>query len=150
MPHSYSRSADPLRLEPRASPLLGMAAVLAHGMAVASLWLADLPASLDTALGLVVLASYVHTFVRHVLLRSRGAVVHLTGAGRGPWRLVTRDGRARWADVRGDSCVHPWLVVLNFDCRPRGRATVVLLPDSLDPDELRRLRVQLTAAARPQ
>lgn len=150
MPHSFSRSGDPLRLEPRASTLLALWAVLAHAAAVASLWLANLAPGADVVLGLLVLTSYFHTFRRHVLGRSPGAVVSLTWTGHGRWRLLTRGGDVRWADLRDDSCVHPWLVVLNFDLHTGGRATVVLLPDSLHRDELRRLRVRLRASTRPQ
>lgn len=149
MPHSSTRSAGALHLEPRASRLLALWAVFTHTTAAAALWLADLPASLDITLGALILGSYLDVFTRHVMRIRSAAVVRLTCTGRGPWRLVTRGGREYAADLRGDSCVHPWLVLLNFDRRPGGRATVVLTPDSLDSDQLRRLRVLLRTGGIP-
>lgn len=65
------------------------------------------------------------------------------------------DGRWTWCDAGGEpvacrllppSFVHPMLVVLNLSCRGK-RRSVVLVPDNIDADLLRRLRVRLRREA---
>jgi len=58
------------------------------------------------------------------------------------WRLTTGDGVTHRASLIG-GYAHPRIVVLNFRLENRQRKSLTLLPDSTDPDTLRRLRVWL-------
>lgn len=60
----------------------------------------------------------------------------------GRWRLETGDGVAYRAELRG-GYAHPAIVILNFRLENGQRRSLTLLPDSADPDSLRRLRVWL-------
>jgi hypothetical protein len=54
------------------------------------------------------------------------------------------DGRKLLARVRHDTLVTPWLILLRFDLgRGWFHPTLVLTPDTLSEDEMRRLRVLL-------
>lgn len=114
-----------------------------HGAAALAVWLTGLQWWAEGLLGLLVVMSGGRAFARHAFLTHPRAVVRLIWPAYGPWLLVRRDGTKDKAALRGDSYVHPGMVVLNFDLRPTGRTSVVLLPDSLDAEALRRLRVRL-------
>jgi hypothetical protein len=59
------------------------------------------------------------------------------------WRLTLRSGHETGASLRPFVFLQPWLVILHFR-RDDGRASrLVLLPDMLDEDSCRRLRVRL-------
>lgn len=60
----------------------------------------------------------------------------------GRWRVETGAGKVQRGHVTG-GYAHPQLIILNFRLEPGGRRTVTFLPDSADPDALRRLRVWL-------
>lgn len=132
-----------MRLELRPSRLLALWALITHAGALVCLWLAEPPLWAEVALGALILAGYLDLCTRHVLRTRPGAVVALIHPDRGPWRVVTRDGTVLAADIRGDTWVHPWLILLSFERRPKGTMTVLLPPDGADPNELRRLRVLL-------
>jgi hypothetical protein len=58
-------------------------------------------------------------------------------------RLTLRSGRETGATLRPFVFMQPWLVILHFR-RDDGRTVrLVLLPDMLDADSFRRLRVRL-------
>lgn len=117
---------------------------LAHTCAAAAVTLAHMPTGFKLISVAAILVGFLDACCRHVLRVYPAAVVRLSWAHPGePWRLGTRSGRVYRADLRGDTWVHPGLIVLSFDRRPRGRITVVLAADSLDGRLLRRLRVRL-------
>ena len=60
----------------------------------------------------------------------------------GRWRLDTGDGRVQRGHLTS-GYAHPQIMILNFRLEPGGRRAVTLLPDSANPDALRRLRVWL-------
>jgi len=60
----------------------------------------------------------------------------------GRWRLKTGDGATHHARLIG-GYAHPLIVILNFRLENDRRRSLTLLPDSADPDDLRRLRVWL-------
>ena len=78
--------------------------------------------------------------------------LHRGGAGamrmvlRRPRAIEVMNGAGRWrAGTIADGCfVAPWLTVVRW--RPSGAwidRTIVVLPDMMDPDEFRRLRIHL-------
>ncbi|MGE0858274.1 MAG: protein YgfX [Gammaproteobacteria bacterium] len=65
---------------------------------------------------------------------------------RGAWRLAYADGRRLDVRLTHAPLVLPWLVALEFRAADGRRHDLLLLPDMLDPDAFRRLRVRLTLA----
>jgi len=59
------------------------------------------------------------------------------------WRLLLVDGRVRDARLAPSSYVGVSLVILNLRIGRLGRRSLVLTPDRIDADLLRRLRVRL-------
>lgn len=100
--------------------------------------------------GILILTSLLYHFYHYVLMADANAIVRLVNHGDGRWHLMARDGRSFTAQLAGDSCVHPWGVVLNFDLSPHGRRSMVLLPDALPAAEFRHLRVRLRTQSRGQ
>ena len=143
---SFQKSAGRLVLEPRASRGLALFILTVHGAAAAAVWTAVPAWWARLPCILVIMAACVRAYTRHATLSHPRAVTRVVRPERGPWRLVTRGGGVRRVDLAGDSYVHPWLVILNFDLHPKGRTAVVLFPDSLPGDDLRRLRVHLRIA----
>lgn len=52
-------------------------------------------------------------------------------------------GRQQEADLCSQVFILPWLVILHFQYRPRHKKYLVLLPDMVDREVYRRLRVRL-------
>lgn len=62
----------------------------------------------------------------------------------GTWTLEARNGKIFFAKLIGDSVSTLALVVLHFKLlEKRKKISVIILPDTLQKDEFRRLRVQL-------
>lgn len=91
-----------------------------------------------------VLVSLLRVFPRVVSLRHPDAVLRVLWPAGDEWQLFTRGGQELVGTLLPESYVRPWLVVLRFKCprlhRPR---SVVILPDMLDANVMRRLRVRL-------
>lgn len=136
---SSTKYASPLRLSPRPSRILTGLLVLVHGGALVMVGLSALPLLAQLAIGAIVLLSLLLT------LRQTMPVKHLTWKQDGEWVMEARDGESRQAQLHVSSYAHPWLVVLNFHVEGRRRLkSVVLFPDALPADSLRRLRVRLS------
>ena len=78
---------------------------------------------------------------RYGYRRGRGFVARIELLD-GRWRLETGDGATHRARLIG-SYAHPAIVILDFRLESGRRRPLTLLPDSADPDALRRLRVWL-------
>jgi toxin CptA len=127
----------------RPSYLLAAVLCVAHGTVIAILAVLPLPPWSRLALVPLVLASAVHHVRRDALLRaaSSGTALQLKGDGA---VLTTRAGNELVCKVLGDSFVTPYLTVLNL--RPEGARfahALIILPDSLETESFRRLRVRL-------
>jgi hypothetical protein len=103
----------------------------------------DLPAPVQ---GLVVLC-VVLAALRHIELHGSGraarSIVLLVWDGHGQWRLVQRNGQVLDACLDHGAYSHPLLVVLPFRTRGWRRSCVLIVPDKVDAECLRRLRVRL-------
>jgi len=123
--------------------------LLAHGGSLGVLFLVPLPLYAATALAVLVVSSMVWGIRRHALRLDRNAIVRLVWDADDYWLLVTADGRELAGELMPSSYVHPSLVILIFQTGGAGihrlwnRRSVVLLPDALDAESLRRLRVRL-------
>lgn len=123
--------------------------IAAHAGAGALLLLLPIPAWAVAGALLPVLASAVHTVSRHALLRGRRAITSLTFSDRERVSVGLRDGTRRAGRILGSSTVGATLTVLNIAVEARRLPVhVVLLGDSLDAEDFRRLRVWLRWAPR--
>lgn len=125
------------------SPRLAAALVALHlAAAAAALSAAALPAAVRAGLAALLAAGLAHGLAVHAWRRARHAVVALTLTADGAVVAQTRGGERLEGRVRGDTLVHPAIVVVRFAAGRRIRS-VVVLTDAADADTLRRFRVRL-------
>jgi hypothetical protein len=137
---------SPIRLEPRASPLLALATIALH--ASAALLIASLLQSpLRVAALLLVAASLLSSSRKHLLRSAGPRITVLLWSQHAHWTLQMAGGARVTGKLLPGSFVHPWLTVLCFATGPLTRRSVVLVADSLPKDTLRRLRVRLRCQA---
>lgn len=137
---SSTLSAATLRLDRRPSRRLAIALLFLHLGALGALWLSALPAVILLAGTFLVLLHLRHTWRRHVALSAPSAVRQLSWVGADDWQLRFASDEVREQSLRKPFYITAWMTVLRFD-----DACVVLLPDALDRDTWRQLRVSLRA-----
>ncbi len=133
--------AEPLRIELKPSRSLVCILGVAHALAFFSAWISlsgwpqvlVLIGALLSATGCLVVALLVSPSAAHAL--------ELHPDGRASWR----DRTGLWHEGRlgGQRFAAPALVVLGLEQAQRGCQRIVLMPDSVDGDGFRRLRVWL-------
>lgn len=144
MPASSIAYATPLGLELAPSRRLAVFLALAHAGAVLLLPMTTLPVWADLVLAVPVAWSAWVTLRRYALLRASASVLGLRQGREGVWHLRLRDGREVEARLARGAFVHPALVVLSFRVPHAWRSWgVPILPDMVDADTHRRLRVRL-------
>lgn len=139
-----------LSLRIKASPLLAMALLLAHGGAVACA-LAFLPGWwIPGVTATAVAASFVFHLRRDALQLSGDAVTELTLKDGARCGLSLQNGTTLAGSIEASTFVAPLLTVINV--RPDGKGgsrAVILMPDSAPAQDLRQMRVWLRHRARP-
>ncbi len=132
----------PIGLRP--SHQLAFILIVAHAATAALLWMLGLPVWLAGAATLLLLVSAAHSVRHHALRRGPHAITTLAFSDREAVRITVGDGRSCRGQVLDSSMVGVRMTILNIalDGRRR-RAHVILLADSLDADDFRRLRVWL-------
>ncbi len=134
---SKSVTAPVLNLKP--SRILAVYTIFGHLLAISVLFY---PMTIPVSARLLIAIAVVWSFVYH--WRTREPVVALQApTGDGLWLLQLKDGRKVDASLYGEYTVTAWLIVLRFKLVDRGRVTVVVLSDSGERDEIRRMRVYL-------
>ena len=133
-----------LRVSPRPSRV-ATAAVVSLAVAIFGVVLTyPTPAACDL-FAAIVLAGWAHRHVRlHGTRTARRAVVEILLSSDAVIVVRRRDGKLIAGHVRSASFVHPWFTSIVW--RPDGARwsrTVPLVPDMLDVDDFRRLRVLL-------
>jgi toxin CptA len=124
--------------------MLALVLLFMHGGALLVIPPLRLPVWLALLLSVAVIASLTYTLTTHALLVSRRAIVQLIWDAEGKWTLLTLKGERLTAQLQPTTYLHPHLVILNFRLgKLWERRAVVLLPDSVDADTFRRLRVRL-------
>jgi Membrane-bound toxin component of toxin-antitoxin system len=103
----------------------------------------DLPVAIRGVVAVCVLFAGVRCIALHGSRRSARAIVLLVWDRRGRWRLLQRDGRVIDVRLESGGYTHPQLVVLVFRTPPGRRLRVLMVPDMVDADQLRCLRVRL-------
>jgi toxin CptA len=141
------KSAPAVGFRYRASRLLLVAMLVVAMLALVAIWLSALPRWASLALVLVIVAyagaalgSLLRPRVRSVLWRADGGADIALDDRLGDRRREAQ-GAIHVARVMGP------LIALTLRWPPRGRATLWLLPDNLDADTRRRLRMRLGAEA---
>lgn len=137
----WSEKSAPLHLDLRRSPRLVLLICMCHGGAAALAAVLPVPAWTVGALAAAVLVSATAAVARHALQLHPRAVRAVISRDAGEWLLVDCDGLCRRASLSSDSYVHPWITILNFT--GGRRCTVLVLPDRVDREAYRRLRVRL-------
>lgn len=133
-----------LKISIKPSRRLALLLCLAHGAAAAAALLTDVSIWVKISLVLVIGASCASCLYGPALLRSGKAIVS----------FEIKDGRAvSFQTLRGEwhqgmlldsSFVSPWLAILNIKMEAsRFARHVVIMPDGIDADDFRQLRVWL-------
>lgn len=117
--------------------------ITAHGSVCAALIPLTLPLWAKLALAFSVLFSLGYHLQRKAWLSAPSACVAMTLEG-DQVALTMRDGARLDGPIARDSLVTPWLTVLNvLPQDARFVRSVVILPDSMDAESFRQLRVWL-------
>ena len=124
-------------IELKPSLLLGLLLLGMAAYSLAAIRLAALPLVIQWILGVAVVGLGGWSVWRTRFTEA----IRLTAEG----QLQCRDEHAEWCDaeVLGDSLVSPVLIVLRYRTPALRVRTLVLLPDSGESEDLRRLRVSL-------
>ena len=131
------KSAPTIVLELRASRALQLGVLVVGGLALAAISLAGVSIAIRVLLAAVAIGVALRTAAQ---LRSR-AVTRMVLAPAGTWQLETTNGPLSAMELTHSAEVGP-LVALTFAGAGTSRR-LVLLPDSCDREDLRRLRVWL-------
>ena len=140
---SRNRERPPLRLKPRPSRRLAAYLLVVHCAALAVVLAIPLDWYWRTGLAALVLAGLIFAVAAHVLYLVPWAVREVSWASDGTWWLTLVSGDLVKARLLPSTYVTGRLLVLNFRCGRWWPRAMVLLPDALDADLLRRLRVRL-------
>ncbi|MDX1496638.1 MAG: protein YgfX [Salinisphaeraceae bacterium] len=140
-----------IELKPRPSHMLAMLLAGFHALVVVVvIWAVPYKPAMAALILLTVLSWY-RAYRVHICHLGRHAVRRLQWQADGSWLLADEQGEMRPAQLLPSSYLHRRLVILNFRLRKSGRRrNVVLLPDSLDFETLRHLRVRLRTQAAAQ
>lgn len=133
-----------LKISLKPSLRLALVLCVAHAIAAGASLLLDLPIWLKIVLVLVIGANCGVYLYDTALLRSTRAVVGLEISDDGALSFQTRGGEWREGTLLASSFVSPYLTILNIGTDGRFSARhVVIMPDGIDAEEFRRLRVRL-------
>lgn len=136
--------ARPIHLELR--PSVGLTCLLGLFVSMNLLVLLLLPmaAAIKIALIGVVMATGVRAVRQHALLLSTTAVISVRVDHESRLRLTLKDGRQYDARVLASSFVASYLTVLQLKvAEQRWPVALIILPDSVIPEQFRELRVWL-------
>jgi toxin CptA len=129
---------------------LRLAVAMTHVLAGMAVLMADLRAWLQGVILVLVTASLAWSMRRGSLIELRcqpdGRLAISAVSNQSPAVIASEARQSSWlaVEVRPETVVLPWLVVLRYRCAEGGRTqTAAILPDSLDEDDFRRLRVWL-------
>lgn len=133
-----------LRLELRPSRRLGFVLGLGHGIAAVAVLATGLPPWVAVALLVPIAASCAYCLHHAAFLRSGASIVVLEIGENDEVRCQSRRGEWFSARISDSSFVSPLLTVINLEIAGRRAArNVVIVPDGVDADDFRRLRVRL-------
>ena len=132
----------PIRIEIKPSKWLAVGLATSHVGAILLLWFVDLAMWIKMLLAIAAMLSLIHSFYFYVWQNSPRSLIELILNDNEEWLLTRNDGRVVEAYLRQGAFVHPMLIVLPFRYGLHFTA-VILTPDQVNADTLRRLRVRL-------
>ena len=133
-----------LKINLRPSRILVAILVFAHAAAIAMVVLAGLPLWLALVAIAALVASLVYAVWQTALLRAQDAVRALEITADDKFSIQTRRGERLECEVLGSTYVTFFLTILNLKAlNSGGNKRAVILPDSLDAEDFRKLRVWL-------
>ncbi len=136
-------SAPPIGFKYRGSRLLMLALIVITALAIFAIFSAALPRFLGSTLAVLVAASFGASFARLLRPRVRTMLWRADGSAQLELHDTALDPRREAnAQLHASHVLGP-LITLKLRWPDRGRATLWLLPDNLDSDTRRRLRVRL-------
>ena len=145
-----SPESAPLYLELHPSRIFALVLLVIHLGAAGCLLIVPLPWPVHIVAVGAILFSFRYTLFRWALQRHDKSVTALLWDDLGEWKLFFRSGE-EVVRLEPDTLVSSWLVVLNFSATAAaGHYSAVILPDSLDRESFRRLRVRLRLDGREE
>ncbi|MBS0424206.1 MAG: hypothetical protein JSR71_07220 [Proteobacteria bacterium] len=131
-----------IRLQP--SCYLARLLSFAHAAAGLVLWPLALPLGVKAAFIVLLIASLIYYLRKDALLIAHDAIVALTLTEEMSCILTARSGQSMTCSLSDSTFVAPYLTVINLQPNERFfMRSVVILPDSIDAEEFRRLRIWL-------
>lgn len=145
---AHHSNSGVVRIRIGRSRTLLAALLVAHGGAAAALLLVSGPGWAGAGLAMVLLTSGAVSLIRHFGM-SRRRVRELVLRADGGFDVLTEAG-GEPAVLRYVSLAEPWLTVFGVRGASGRRHDILLLPDNVDAEPFRRLRVRLRQPARTQ
>ena len=140
-----------LRIELRPSRCLAALMIAAHAAAAPTLLPIEVPVWIKVALAGAIAASLAHSLWRYALLRGPRAITAIELEADGIVAVLTIGDVVHRARVLGTTYVSPMLTVLNLRLPGEWLTRHALcLPDNVDPEAFRQLRVWLRWRYRPR
>ena len=140
---SLKKYAAPLRLDLRSSRVLLIALFGMHAGAMFWVLYIGLEWWLMMIITAMIFFSAVITFRRFALRTTPDALLRLTWDTESQWWLQFKGGREVTATLEKSTFVHPLLTILHFTTEENRRVAAILLPDNVDRETFRQLRVRL-------
>ena len=138
---SLRQSATPLQLKLQPSRLLTTFIISTHVLTFSVLWLLPVHALFILLFLPLLIASIYRSLKKHVFERHR--IHEVICDSDSDWKLFIGGSREVYADLQANSYRHPFISILNFKTEDRKKYSVILLPDSVDKESFRKLRVLL-------
>jgi hypothetical protein len=135
--------ATPLRLEIRPSRTLGYWVSMAYSLPLLLLPFLQLPGWLNLVLLMLLTGGFIRTWRSQVLLLHQDAVQSLHWGEEKHCLLGLRSGSQQQKVLCNQVFLMPWLVILYFNKTGFGKDSLLLLPDMVDPETFRKLRIRL-------
>lgn len=143
---SHAAYASPLVLEPGVSRYLILYLIMIHGLALAVVAAPlNLPMAFRLGIALVIVISFIWQW-RRTRVNDPARIYRLMWEVDDDWTLWCNDSSELVGQLRPESYESTWLVILRWQLQQGGRRTLVILPDMLDRQSFRRLRVRLRQA----
>jgi toxin CptA len=140
-----------VKINLRRSRILAAILVFVHGAAIAMVVLAGMAPWLVVIAIAALAASLVFNVRQTALLRAPDAVIGFEITADDRFSIQTRRGDWILCEVLASTYVTSLLTILNLKAMDSGRNTrAVILPDSLDAEDFRKLRVWLRWKRDPQ
>ena len=138
---SSRRYVPPLRIKLQPSRILTTFIITSHVLTFGVLWILPVQGSVIFLLLLVLLMSTYASLKKYIFERYR--IHEIIYDSDGDWKLLIGHNEEIFVDLQADSYRHPFLSILNFRTVDNKKYSVILLPDNVDRESFRKLRVLL-------